>query len=266
MNPRPTTPEVTVRPDERTTARTLVDALLEQVADREDPHVGLTGGSMGVEVAREIGARWATDETAAALLDRTHWWFSDERFLPEGHADRNDTQVLEALGTRPAPERWHVLAPAPGDDPSRDEAEAAAVDQAAELAMVPRHEGLPSLDLLVLGVGPDCHVASLFPGHPDSAVHDRWTTAVDDSPKPPPVRVSFTMPVIRAAEQVWLVACGEGKAEALAGAREAFAGCASTTVAARAGEPLDRPAGWAQGRTATRWFLDEAAAARLPAA
>ena len=126
-----------------------------------------------------------------------------------------------------------------------------------------RTRGQAFFDVLLLGVGPDAHVASLFPGHPDSAATGVWTTAVDDSPKPPPLRVSFTMEVIRSADQVWLVASGESKAEALAAAVEVYPEHVDAAVEDLEGEPLDVPAGWATGRSATRWFLDEAAASRL---
>ncbi|WP_462417611.1 6-phosphogluconolactonase [Kytococcus sp. Marseille-QA3725] len=249
------TPELHVSPDPDTTAVTLVDALVELVTDRGSAHVGLTGGSMGVAVAAEIGRRWAAGEVDFSTVD---WWFSDERHLPADDPERNALQVRHALGDAPlAEDRFHVVpAVPPNGDPDRTGAEQAAADYAEELEEVPQQDGLPVLDLVVLGVGPDAHVASLFPSHPDSGATGPWTTAVEDSPKPPPVRVSFTMQVIRAADEVWLVAAGEGKADALGRAHEHF------DAPVEPG-PLEVPAAQAVGRHRTRWFVDREAAGRL---
>ncbi|WP_374929587.1 6-phosphogluconolactonase [Kytococcus sedentarius] len=243
-------------------AAAVVDALVDLVGTRDPVHVGLTGGSMGVAVAAEIGRRWAGGE---ADLGGVHWWFSDERHLPAGDGERNAVQVHDALGAAPLDdERFHVVPPpADDDEPDRLDAEDAAVDYAEAMQVIPQRDGLPVLDVVMLGVGPDAHVASLFPGHPDSATTGVWTTAVDDSPKPPPLRVSFTMEVIRSAEEVWLVASGDGKAEAMERAVEVLPEHVDQSVEDLEGEPLDVPAGWATGRSATRWFLDEAAASRL---
>ncbi|SBW22382.1 6-phosphogluconolactonase [Candidatus Protofrankia californiensis] len=108
---------------------------------------------------------------------------------------------------------------------------------------------VPSFDVLLLGVGPDGHVASLFPGSP--AVHARAATvAVYQSPKPPPTRISLTLPAIQAAREVWLLAAGEAKADAVA---SAFSGASPTEI----------PAVGACGRQRTLWLLDRAAAAGL---
>jgi 6-phosphogluconolactonase len=103
----------------------------------------------------------------------------------------------------------------------------------------------------MLGVGPEGHVASVFPDSP--AVHDTGSAvvAVRDCPKPPPTRVSLTLPTIRTARQVWLCVAGEGKAEAVAAA---VGGAAE----------VDCPAAGARGTERTLWLVDRAAASRLP--
>jgi 6-phosphogluconolactonase len=98
----------------------------------------------------------------------------------------------------------------------------------------------------MLGVGEDGHVASLFPGHPVAGAAGT-TAAVHDSPKPPPTRITLTMPAIRAADEVWLIAAGAEKAEA---------------VGAALGGDANLPAAAATGRSRTVWLLDGAAAAK----
>ena len=71
------------------------------------------------------------------------------------------------------------------------------------------------LDLIILGIGDDGHICSLFPGHPGLAVSDRLVMAIDDSPKPPPSRITLTMPFVLASARVWVVAVGANKAPVL---------------------------------------------------
>ena len=108
------------------------------------------------------------------------------------------------------------------------------------------------MDLLLLGVGEDAHVASLFPGNPGVYEDTATVVAVHGSPKPPPVRVSLTFPAIRSAQQVWLLAAGTGKASAL-----------RLALDKRAGE-VQVPAAGARGTRRTLVLVDEAAAALIP--
>jgi 6-phosphogluconolactonase len=109
---------------------------------------------------------------------------------------------------------------------------------------------VPRLDVLLLGMGPEGHVASIFPASP-AARDERPVVAVHDCPKPPPTRVSLGFSAINAAEEIWLIVSGEGKADAVA---RALAGA----------EPDELPAAGVHGTRATRWLLDRAAAGRLP--
>src|SRR5699024_2835371 len=133
-----------------------------------------------------------------------HVWWIDERFVPTGDPDRNEGQATEALLARlPIPEEnVHRM---PASDQAKD-AEAAARDYAAELArFAPEGARSPELDLVLLGMGPDGHIASLFPGQGTVAITDRAEIGVPDSPKPPPERGSLALPALKNTRQPWTV-------------------------------------------------------------
>ncbi|MER5455946.1 6-phosphogluconolactonase [Micromonospora sp. NPDC002389] len=229
-------------------AARLVVKLLDAQAERGQAAVVLTGGRIAAAVYRAVGALPAKD---AVDWSRVDFWWGDERFLPAGDPDRNETQARAALlDALPVdPDRIH---PMPPSDAGADPEEAAAL-YAAELARAarPGTAVLPHFDVLMLGVGEDGHVASVFPEHP---VHyeSRPVSAVRGSPKPPPVRITLTLPTINTAEEVWLVAGGSDKAQAVG---MALAGAG----------PVQVPAAGVQGTSRTLWLLDRAAAADLPA-
>jgi 6-phosphogluconolactonase len=115
-----------------------------------------------------------------------------------------------------------------------------------------REHGAGEFDVVMLGIGPDGHVASLFPGFAQLDVDDQIAVGVTGSPKPPPERVSLTFSALNRAREVWFVVSGEGKAEAVARAL------------APDGDLHETPARGVHGRKATVWFLDAPAASHLP--
>lgn len=233
-------------------AARLVTTLTDAQSARGVAHVVLTGGSMGTALlvaVRESRARAAVDWSSV------HVWWGDERFLPEGDADRNETQAREALLDHVPvdPAKVHPM-PAAGSEHGADP-ETAAAAYAAELGRFARpedHGPVPRFDVLLLGVGPDGHVASLFPGHPGVHADDLVATGVRGSPKPPPLRVSLTLPTIRAAAEVWFVVTGAEKSGPVA---MALQGAGERQV----------PAAGARGTRRTLWLLDRAAASGVPA-
>lgn len=231
-------------------AARLVTALVDAQSARGSADLVLTGGTVGIAVlaaVRETRARHAVDW---GMVDV---WWGDERFEPTGDPLRVDAQAREALldHVRLDPARVHAMPPT--DGPDGNDPDAAAARYADELARhAPAGERVPTFDVLLLGVGPDAHVASLFPGHP--AVHEtgRTVVAVRNSPKPPPTRLSLTLPAIGAASEVWFVVAGDDKADAVS---RGLSGAAHVEV----------PCAGPSGRRATRWLIDRAAASRLPA-
>jgi len=239
---------VVISPDPAALAESVAPRFLSRVAKRVDEgkvaHISLTGGSMGAAVLAA-----AARNPRAARLDwsRVHFWWSDERFVPLGHADRNDRQAREACLDVPA-ENIHATL---GSDDGTD-LDGAAAAYAAELARFPGAEGpWPSFDVCFLGVGPDGHIASLFPDRSEIQITDRSVVAVRDSPKPPPERITMTRPVINSSKRVWLVLAGADKAAALG---LALAGASYASV----------PAAGAKGRKRTTFFVDQAAASQVP--
>jgi 6-phosphogluconolactonase len=231
----------------------LVTRLVDVQAARGHAHVVLTGGTIGIATLAALAASPARDAVDWRALDI---WWGDERFLPAGHPDRNATQARGALLDHVPldPKRVHEMPPSGaefGDD--ADAAAHAYADDLAAARTTEDHAGVPGFDVLLLGVGPDGHVASLFPEHPGLHEHERSVIGVHGSPKPPPTRISLTFPAINAAREVWLLAAGAEKAAAVG-------------LALGAAGELAVPAAGVHGRASTLWLLDRAAAADVPKA
>jgi 6-phosphogluconolactonase len=247
------TPEVIVYRDgpllAKAAAARLITVLTDAFAARGSASVVLTGGGIGTSVLAELGNAPARDAIDWPRLDV---WWGDERFVPTGDPDRNETGARAALLDKVAidPARIH---PMPGPDgPDGDDPEAAAARYTSWLAAAARPEDgpVPAFDVLMLGIGPEAHVASLFPGEP--ALHDeRPVVSVYETTKPPPRRLSLTFPSIQAAREVWILASGTEKAGAIAGALSGAS-------------PDEYPAAGARGKQRTLFLVDRDAAAKIP--
>ena len=257
---------VVVHPDAGVLAEAAAVRLLTRLLDtqsvRTPVHAVLTGGTVGIRTLAAVAASPLRDAVDWAGV---HLWWGDERFLPDGDPDRNETQARSALvdalvasAGLPAANVHAVPALGAVVDGERIETpEQAAAAYAAELsryAAGPEESSpddgpaVPRFDVLLLGMGPDGHVASLFPGHVGLAAAGA-TVGVHGSPKPPPLRVSLTFDAIRRAREVWVVAAGAEKA--------------AQAAAALAGGPVaEVPAAGAYGTEHTLWLLDSAAAAQ----
>ena len=227
-----------------TAAQAFVEHLSEVLSQKAEAHVVLTGGTVGIKTLAAIATTAGLDDVD---VGRVHFWWGDERFVASDSPDRNENQAREALLNKISVDAAKIHAFAAADAGfTLDQAAAAFAELVAEHAAV--DEIVPEFDVVFLGMGPDGHIASLFPNKPAPAAGVA-VVAEHNSPKPPAGRLSFTYEALASAHQVWFVVSGADKAEA---------------VSVAFGEsPSDLPVGRVEGRDATLWFIDEAAAVSL---
>lgn len=239
-------------PDEvaQAVAARLITRLVDIQSARRVPSVVLTGGEIADRIHRAVAECPARGAVDWGLVD---FWFGDERFVPSDDPDRNALQARRAMLDRLPVDPLRVHEMAPSEGPYSDDVDAAAEAYAEELraAAGPEDHGdTPTFDILMLGIGPDGHCASLFPEHP--AVHEeRPVVAVRNSPKPPPTRITLTLGPLGRGREVWWVATGAEKASAV---RNALSGTAG---------PFQVPAAGPRGLSRTLWLLDRDAASKL---
>lgn len=161
-------------------------------------HLALTGGTLGTRLSNTLVQHWNSHPGEFSGL---HIWWSDERFVEAGSSERNCSPVMQALINSDI----HVHAVGSRDD-------VVSVDDAVREYRASLGE--TRMDITILGLGPDGHVASLFPGalHAESC---EKVIAITDSPKPPAIRATFTLSMINASKLIWLVASGASKANAV---------------------------------------------------
>lgn len=224
-------------------AEALATRLLARLAELQragrTPQLALTGGRIATVAYQRLAAEGAN---SAVDWSRVDLWWGDERFVAASDDDRNDRQALDLLAEplHLDPARIHRM---PADDGGAD-LDQSAEDYANEL-------GSTTFDICLLGMGPDGHVASLFPEHPSSYAAGE-VIAVRAAPKPPPERLSVTLSVINRSREVWFVVSGTEKAAAV---RLALTGAGAVQV----------PAAGVAGVERTLWLLDREAASELPA-
>lgn len=223
----------------------LVAAISEAISERGRAMIVLTGGGTGIALLKHLGANpvdWA----------KVHLFFGDDRYVPLDDDDRNEKQAREALLD-------HIDIPAANVHPmpASDGEYGADIDAAAQayarelVAVAESGQPTPDFDVHLLGMGGEGHINSLFPHTPAVRETARMVLGVTDSPKPPPQRITLTLPAVRRSREVWLVVSGAAKAEAVA------AGVGGA-------DPDYWPAAGARGWEKTVWLLDSAAAGQLP--
>lgn len=240
--------ELTVTDDAEAAARLCAERVAAAIesarAKHGAAHVSLAGGSTPAR----------TYELLAGLLPDwrdVHLWFGDERCVPLDHPDSNHDLLVRTLldrlpADRPQPMVHAVTRAGDGDPP----AAATAYERALRASVPEQKDGVPVLDVALLGLGEDGHTASLFPDDPVLEERERLVVAVRGR-KPPPDRVTFTLPLLRAARAAVVLTAGAGKAEAV---RATLAGPSPRTPASLLGGGAaveliaDRKAAGAQAR------------------
>ena len=224
----------------------LVDAITEAIDKRGRAQIVLTGGGTGIGLLKRVGERGQKIDWS-----KVHVYWGDDRFLPAEDDERNDKQARDALLDHVDIPAANVHAMSASDGEFGDDLDAAARDYEQTLAAnADDGQPAPDFDVHLLGMGPEGHINSLFPDTPAVGETNRLVLGVEDSPKPPPRRITLTLPAIQRSREVWLVVSGAGKADAVA-------------AAIGGAKPVDVPAAGAVGRDATVWLLDEDAASKL---
>lgn len=243
------TPAVETYPDSTALTTAAGDRLAETIeaaiAARGRALIVLTGGGTGIGLLARV-----RDHADRIDWPGVHVFFGDERFVPAADNERNVNQAREALLDHVGIPPGNIHAMAASDGGGDLDAAAAAYQRLLGADAAPG-EPAPAFDVHLLGVGPEGHINSLFPDTAAVCETSRPVVAVDDSPKPPPRRITLTLPAVRCSRQVWLVAAGAAKADAVA-------------AAVGGADPASVPAAGAVGREDTVWLLDTEAASRLP--
>ena len=213
-------------------AARLTITIMDVLASQHTAHVVVTGGKSGTA---GLAALAAQPLLHAVDFSRVHIWWGDERYLPLGHPDRNDTHaraVMQGVVAIP-PTHIHTM---PSSDSGLSLADAAA-SYARELAAFSSEaSGLPVFDVVLLGISTRGHVASLYPDQPEVLVADRSVIAVPWAPEPPTERISLTMPALCSGRRVWLLASGTERNDAVRAAWRGIpdaSGCPASVVSGR---------------------------------
>lgn len=243
------TPTVETYPDTDTLVNAAGDrlaaAIASAIADRGSAWIVLTGGGTGIALLKRLGSH-------SVDWSRVHLFWGDDRFVPHDDPERNELQAREALLDHVDIPAGNVHPMAPSDGEFGEDIHAAAAGYADTLATLAANGSpTPVFDVHLLGMGGEGHINSLFPDTDAVRETERMVVAVTDSPKPPPQRITLTLPAVRRSREVWLVVSGEAKADAVAAGVEGV-------------DPVEVPAAGAVGTERTVWLLDTAAAMRLP--
>jgi 6-phosphogluconolactonase len=224
----------------------LVGAINDAISARGQALVVLTGGGTGIGLLEHI-----RESGAAIDWSKVRVFWGDERYVPTDDDERNEKQAREALLDHVDIPAANIHAMPASDGEFGDDIDAAAL--AYEHVLAANAEGgqpAPDFDVHLLGMGGEGHINSLFPHSAAVREASRQVVGVTDSPKPPPRRITLTLPAVTRSRQVWLVVSGAEKADAVA-------------AAVGGADPDDVPAAGAKGRESTVWLLDEDAASKL---
>ena len=220
------------------TAQQLVSELIALLETKAEVHLMLTGGSVGIATLASLA-----ENPLRAQIDftRVHIWWGDERFVASDSVDRNAVQAKNALLKQLTLDKTKIH-----EFPAADAG--LNLDEAASFFTEHVEKVSPAFDIVLLGMGPDGHIASLFPGKPTPAA-GTWVLAEHDSPKPPQQRLSFSYEALNSANQIWFVVAGADKQDAVS--------------VAMGDSPEDLPVGRVHGEISTQWFIDSTAGTKV---
>lgn len=216
------------------TAEALSNRLAELLGDNSEVHIQITGGTVGIQTLAELATRV---DFQRLDLDRLNIWWGDERYVSSDSMDRNANQARAALFSKLATKQ-PILHEFPAADSGLS------LDEAAEQFANHVAQVQPKFSIALVGMGPDGHICSLFPGK--TILDDTAEIIAEhDSPKPPPLRLSFSYAAMNKCKEVWFVVAGADKQPAV--------------DVAFGDNPESLPVGRVRGTIATHWFLDATA-------
>jgi|EP00927_Polykrikos_kofoidii_P049487 6-phosphogluconolactonase len=203
-------------PEQAQVANALASLTLQCAAQAIEERGSFTVALAGGSLIKLLGGL-----KGKAEVDWANWhvFWVDERCVPHDDPESNYGGAMKALlADVPIPASQLYAIEESLCQSNEGAAEPCAAEYDARLkglssAVLPVNDGLPVFDLLLLGFGPDGHICSLFPEHPLLKVTEPWILPIADSPKPPPERITFSLPVVNAARKKCFTAIGEGKAE-----------------------------------------------------
>jgi 6-phosphogluconolactonase len=214
-------------------ASELAEKLKDLLDSKSAVHLVLTGGTVGIKTLEALSLKLSEMD-----LSKLHLWWGDERFVAANSNERNLVQAEQALLSK-------ISIPDENIHPMPDSS-AGDLLTASEQFRETIERAKPSFDVVLLGMGPDAHVASLFPDSSPTS-HGKLVVSEANSPKPPSERISLSFEALNSAAEIWFLVSGVDKASAVA---QVFAG-------------KDLPAAKVSGRKLTRWFLDQDAASEI---
>jgi 6-phosphogluconolactonase len=231
-----------------TTAARLATTIARIQAESETASVVLTGGRIAGNVLFALADPMCADTIDWSRIDI---WWGDERYLPAGDAERNDDladrRLLSLVSIDPS--AVHRIA-GPDLTPTATDSAAKYARELSTATAIRARQGRPAFDIVLLSIGPDGHVASLFPE--SASLHSgEFVMAIVDSPKPPPVRVTLGLAALNNCSQAWLLASGEEKAVVI------------DMLLTQGAGPLQIPAAGIEGIERTLLLIDESAASKL---
>ncbi|KAI4307055.1 hypothetical protein L6164_030285 [Bauhinia variegata] len=233
-------------------------ALAKYVADLSDKFtkergsftVVLSGGSL----IKCLGKLLEPPYADSIEWSKWHVFWVDERVVPKDHEDSNYKLAYDGFLSKVPilPGNVYAINDALSAEGAADDYETCLRHLVKNgVLAVSSVSGFPKFDLMLLGMGPDGHVASLFPGHALVKENQKWVTFIKDSPKPPPERITFTFPVINSSAYIAMVITGAGKADAV------HTALGDSKNSEKLPVELVSPEG------ELKWFLDKGAASKL---